>query len=44
MNNEGKTNEATKHVKEPLQQGQTAPKNETQQKQQAKKSKGMKVS
>ena len=44
VNNEGKTNEATKHVKEPLQQGQTAPKHETQQKQQAKKSKGMKVS
>ena len=44
VNNEGKTNEATKHVKEPLQQGQTAPKNETQQKQQSKKSKGMKVS
>ena len=44
VNNEGKTNEATKHVKEPLQQGQTAPKNETQQKQKAKKSKGMKVS
>ena len=44
VNNEGKTNEATKHVKEPLQQGQTAPKNETQQKQQAKKSKGMKMS
>lgn len=44
VNNEGKTNEATKHVKDPLQQGQIAPKNETQQKQQAKKSKGMKVS
>ena len=44
VNNEGKTNEATKHVKEPLQQGQTAPKNETQQKQQTKKSKGIKVS
>lgn len=44
VNNEGKTNEATKHVKEPLQQGQTAPRNETQQKQQTKKSKGMKVS
>ena len=29
VNNEGKTNEATKHVKEPLQQGQTAPKDET---------------
>mgnify|MGYP000004955895 CR=1 FL=1 len=44
VNNEGKTNEATKHVKEPLQQGQTAPKDETQQKRQTKKSKGMKVS
>lgn len=44
VNNEGKTNEATKHVKEPLQQGQTAPKDATQQKQQVKKSKGMKVS
>lgn len=44
VNNEGKTNEATKHVKEPLQQGQTAPKDETQQKQPTRKSKGMKVS
>ena len=44
VNNEGKTNEATKHVKEPLQQGQTAPKDETQQKRQTKKSKGMQVS
>lgn len=44
VNNEGKTNEATKRVKEPLQQGQTAPKDETQQKQQTRKSKGMKVS
>ena len=44
VNNEGKTNEATKHLKEPLQQGQTAPKDEPQQKQQTKKSKGMKVS
>ena len=46
VNNEGKTNEATRHVKEPLQQGQTVPKNDTQQKQQEKpkKSKGMKVS
>ena len=44
VNNEGKTNEATKHVKEPLQQGQTAPKDDAQQKQQTKKSKGMKVS
>ena len=44
VNNEGKTNEATKHVKEPLQQGQTAPKDETQQKRQTRKPKGMKVS
>ena len=44
VNNEGKTNEATKHVKEPLQQGQTAPKDDAQQKQQTKKSKGMRVS
>ncbi|MCF2551946.1 DUF4099 domain-containing protein [Bacteroides caecigallinarum] len=46
VNNEGKTNEATKHVKEPLQQGQTAPKDDTQKQQQEKpkKSKGMKVS
>ena len=44
VNNEGKTNEATRHVKEPLQQGQTAPKDDAQQKQQTKKSKGMKVS
>ncbi len=43
VNNEGKTNEATRHVKEPLQQGQTAPKDTAQQKQQTKKSKGMKV-
>ena len=46
VNNEGKTNEATRHVKEPLQQGQTAPKDDTQKQQQEKpkKSKGMKVS
>ena len=44
VNNECKTNEATKHVKDPLQQGQTAPKDETQQKRQTKKSKGMKAS
>ena len=44
VNNEGKTNEATKHVKDPLQQGQTAPKDETQQKRQTRKSKGVKVS
>ena len=46
VNNEGKTNEATRHVKEPLQQGQTVPKDDTQKQQQEKpkKSKGMKVS
>ena len=46
VNNEGKTNEATRHLKEPLQQGQTAPKDEAQKQQQEKpkKSKGMKVS
>lgn len=36
VNNEGKTNEATKNVQEPLQKGQTAPKDEAQQKQQRK--------
>ena len=44
VNNEGKTNEATKHLKEPLTQGQTAPKDDAQKKQQTKKSKRMKVS
>ena len=46
VNNEGKTNEATKHLKEPLTQGQTAPKGDAQKQQQEKpkKSKGMKVS
>lgn len=46
VNNEGKTNEATKHLKEPLTQGQTAPKDNAQKQQQEKpkKSKGMKVS
>ena len=34
VNNEGKTNEATKHVKEPLKQGQTAPADARQQEQQ----------
>ncbi|MBP3786965.1 MAG: hypothetical protein ILA22_02355, partial [Prevotella sp.] len=53
VNNEGKTNEQTKGVKEPLQQGQTAPKDTKQQEQQdnavkhdkpeKKKSKGMKM-
>ena len=36
VNNEGKTNEATNELKEPLQKGQTAPKNENQQQQQDK--------
>lgn len=45
VNNEGKTNEATKRVNEPLQKGQTAPKDETQKQQQEKpkKGKGMKM-
>ena len=41
VNNEGKTNEATKSVKEPLRRGQTEPKDEVQKKQQ--KPKGPKV-
>lgn len=36
VNNQGKTNEATKNLKEPLQRGQTVPKDENQQKQQRK--------
>lgn len=36
VNNNGATNEATKNVKEPLQRGQTAPKDENQQRQQRK--------
>ena len=53
VNNEGKTNEQTKGVKEPLQQSQTAPKDTKQKEQQdnavkqdkpeKKKSKGMKM-
>ena len=43
VNNGGKTNEATKNLKEPLQQGQSAPKDEAQQRQQNRKTKGMKV-
>ena len=43
VNSQGKTNEATKNVNEPLQKGQTAPKDDTQQKQEKRKSKGMKV-
>ena len=40
--NQGKTNEATKNITDPLQKGQTAPKNEHQQAQQ-RKPKGPKV-
>lgn len=36
VNNEGKTNEATNKIREPLQQGQTSPKDEDQQKKQKK--------
>ena len=36
VNNDGATNEATKNVKEPIQRGQTAPKDENQQRQQRK--------
>ena len=39
VNNDGKTNEATKHTGEPLKQGQVAPANEKQQ----RKSKGLSV-
>lgn len=42
VNNNGATNEATKKMNEPLQRGQTAPKDESQQKKQAK-TKGPKV-
>lgn len=37
VNTDGKTNEATKHLQKPLQQGQTAPANAVQQEQQQKK-------
>lgn len=50
VNEQGKTNEATKHIGEPLKPGQDSPKNEKQQqkqdegqKRQPKKAKGMKV-
>lgn len=42
VNNQGKTNEATKNISDPLQKGQTAPKNE-QQKAQQRKPKGPKI-
>lgn len=49
VNSKGKTNEATKNIKEPLKSGQQRPKNEKQQEQQEKpkapaKSRGRKVS
>ena len=46
VNSEGKTNEATKNLKEPLRKGQTAPKDTTQQQQQEngkKRNKGMRM-
>nr|WP_294928691.1 DUF3945 domain-containing protein [uncultured Flavobacterium sp.] len=48
VNSEGKTNEATKNIKEPLQKGQQTPKDKKQQEQQEKpkapaKSKGRKI-
>ena len=47
VNSEGKTNEATKNLKEPLQKGQTTPKDDKQQQQQEKpqkkNNKGMKM-
>ena len=47
VNNEGKTNEVTKNLKEPLQKGQTAPKDNNQQRQQENQQKrtgkGMKM-
>jgi len=47
VNNEGKTNEATKNLNEPLQKGQTAPKDNNQQRQQENQQKrtgkGMKM-
>ena len=44
VNSEGKTNEATKHVREPLKQGQIEPTTGQEQKQEEKKrSKGMKM-
>lgn len=39
INNQGKTNEATKNVNEPLQRGQTEPKDDAQQKRQQRKPK-----
>ena len=43
VNSEGKTNEATKNLKEPLRKGQTAPKDTAEQQQQKRNNKGMKM-
>ena len=43
VNSEGKTNEATKNLKEPLRKGQTAPKDTAQQQPQKRNNKGMKM-
>ena len=46
VNNEGKTNEATKHIQQPIEKGQVAPKNEQQaeqQKNEPKKAKGIRM-
>lgn len=42
VNNDGKTNEATKNITEPLSKGQVSPKDDDQQKQQ-RKPKGPKI-
>ena len=42
VNNDGLTNEATKNISDPLQKGQTVPKDDAQQKQQ-RKPKGQKL-
>lgn len=43
VNNEGKTNEATKHLKESLKSGQTQPTAEQKQKQESKQRRGRKM-
>ena len=46
VNNEGKTNEATKYIQQPIEKGQVAPKNEQQaqqQKNEPKKAKGIRM-
>ena len=44
VNSNGKTNEATKNVKEPMKQGQTQPTEKQAEKQEVKKNKGVKMS